>query len=110
MAYTAEELVSELEDAGSKNRRKDDKATDKKLEELSRNETIINTNYFVPDIEHKPILDKMKEIFTELTSAIEEFAKDYEEENTIKEFLQKKWAHRFSSTSTTSVSKKPVLC
>ncbi len=106
MAYTAEELISELKSPDEETGEVEGKAPEVKFEELSRNETIISTNYFVPEIEHKAILNKMKEIFTDITFAIEEIAKDYKEENNIKIFLQKKWDEMIESVNSSNLLKK----
>ena len=106
MAYTAEELITDFENMDEKTDIAKDNAPENKFEELSRNETIISTNYYVPEIEHKAIVNKMKEIFIDLTHAIEEIAKDYQEENNIKEFLQKKWDELIESISTSNLLKK----
>lgn len=106
MAYTAEELISEFESEGENGKKAEEKTDEDKFAEISKNETIIKTNYIVPDIDHKEILNKVKDIFIDLTGALEEIARDYEEENNIKEFLQKKWDEFVESVNTSNLLKK----
>jgi class 3 adenylate cyclase/HEAT repeat protein len=75
-----------------------DAARLQKAEEVSLREILVNPDYTFPsdlstmDLKIDPRIPKvLQELFSEITSAVEEISKDYHEENAFKKYLQAKW-------------------